>query len=130
MQARRESRILAEAAKPGPRFLATLPPTADRLESLAYRFATVGFILWTFTLIAGSIWRTTPGDATGASTPRRPGRSSSGCSTRGYIHARATRGWRGSRSAWLSIVGFAAVLFNFTIVNLFFKGLHVYSGLS
>ena len=42
----------------------------------------------------------------------------------------ATRGWRGTRSAWLSIVGFAAVMFNFTIVNMFFKGLHVYSGLS
>ncbi|MDF2491718.1 MAG: ccsA [Microbacterium sp.] len=48
----------------------------------------------------------------------------------GYIHARATRGWRGTRSAWLSIIGFAAVMFNFTIVNMFFKGLHVYSGLS
>ena len=48
----------------------------------------------------------------------------------GYIHARATRGWRGTRSAWLSIIGFTAVLFNFTIVNMFFKGLHAYSGLS
>ncbi len=47
----------------------------------------------------------------------------------GYIHARATRGWRGARSAWLSIIGFAAVIFNFTIVNMFFKGLHAYSGL-
>ena len=27
------------------------------------------------------------------------------------------------------IIGFSAVMFNFTIVNLFFKGLHVYSGL-
>ena len=44
--------------------------------------------------------------------------------------ARATRGWRGSRSAWLSMIGFTAVIFNFTIVNMFFKGLHAYSGLS
>ena len=48
----------------------------------------------------------------------------------GYIHARATRGWRGNPSAWLSITGFAAVMFNFTVVNVFFKGLHAYSGLS
>jgi ABC-type transport system involved in cytochrome c biogenesis permease subunit len=26
-------------------------------------------------------------------------------------------------------LGFAAVMFNFTVVNLFFKGLHAYSGL-
>ena len=38
-------------------------------------------------------------------------------------------GW-GDPAAWLAIVGFSAVIFNFTIVNVFFKGLHAYSGLS
>lgn len=141
MQARRE-RLTAAAvgpayadadalavAKTGPRFLRTLP-RADALESLAYRFAIVGFILWTFTLIAGSIWAN---DAWG----RYWGFDTKEVWTfiiwtlyAGYIHARATRGWRGTRSAWLSIIGFSAVIFNFTIVNQFFKGLHVYSGLS
>ncbi|MDY0908740.1 c-type cytochrome biogenesis protein CcsB [Microbacterium sp. CFBP9034] len=137
MQARRERRIMAAAAveasgpspKSGPRFLGTLP-SADVLESLAYRFAILGFIFWTFTLIAGSIWAN---DAWG----RYWGFDTKEVWTfviwvlyAGYIHARATRGWRGSRSAWLSIIGFTAVLFNFTIVNMFFKGLHAYSGLS
>lgn len=116
-------------AKSGPRFLRTLP-SADALESLAYRFAIIGFIFWTFTLIAGSIWAN---DAWG----RYWGFDTKEVWTfviwvlyAGYIHARATRGWRGTRSAWLSIIGFTAVMFNFTIVNMFFKGLHVYSGLS
>ncbi|GAA5153082.1 c-type cytochrome biogenesis protein CcsB [Microbacterium pseudoresistens] len=129
LQHRRERFVVAGAEKKGLRFLTTLPSSV-RLESLAYRFATVGFILWTFTLIAGSIWAQ---DAWG----RYWGFDTKETWTfiiwvlyAGYIHARATRGWRGTRSAWLSIVGFAAVLFNFTIVNLFFKGLHVYSGLS
>ena len=129
LQARREARIAAGAVKGGPRFLATLPGS-ERLEGLAYRFATIGFIFWTFTLIAGAIWAN---DAWG----RYWGFDTKETWTfiiwvlyAGYIHARATRGWRGSRSAWLSIVGFAAVLFNFTIVNMFFKGVHVYSGLS
>lgn len=43
-----------------------------------------------------------------------------------YIHAKATRGWDGTRAAWLAIVGFAAVMFNFGVVNVFFKGLHSY----
>lgn len=136
MQARREQRILAATGtdsgallKTGPRFLRTVPG-ADALESLAYRFAILGFIFWTFTLIAGSIWAN---DAWG----RYWGFDTKEVWTfvvwvlyAGYIHARATRGWRGSRSAWLSIVGFTAVMFNFTIVNMFFKGLHAYSGLS
>ena len=110
------------------KFLDTVPTTAN-LENLAYRLNIVGFVLWTFTLIAGAVW-----------AERAWGRYW-GWDTKevwtfviwvlyaGYIHARATRGWRGSRSAWLSIVGFAAVVFNFTIVNVFFKGLHAYSGL-
>jgi cytochrome c-type biogenesis protein CcsB len=142
MQARREARALARAGaeadagdaasaprRDGARFLRTLP-SADALESLAYRFAIIGFIFWTFTLIAGSIWAN---DAWG----RYWGFDTKEVWTfviwvlyAGYIHARATRGWRGNRSAWLSIVGFSAVLFNFIIVNQFFKGLHAYSGLS
>jgi len=112
----------------GPRMLQSLPD-ADKLEQAAYRLTIVGFVLWTFTLIAGAIW-----------AERAWGRYW-GWDTKevwtfivwvvyaGYIHARATRGWRGARSAWLAIVGFAALVFNFTIVNLFFKGLHAYSGL-
>lgn len=138
MQARRERKTAALAdassdavakAKTGPRFLRTLPGS-DALESIAYRFAIIGFIFWTFTLIAGSIWAN---DAWG----RYWGFDTKEVWTfviwvlyAGYIHARATRGWRGSRSAWLSIIGFSAVMFNFTIVNMFFKGLHAYSGLS
>jgi len=127
LQSRREERAGTE--KPGRlKFLKTLP-SAFTLENLAYRVNIIGFILWTFTLMAGSIW-----------AERAWGRYW-GWDTKevwtfiiwviyaGYIHARATRGWRGSRSAWLAIIGFAAVMFNFGIVNVFFKGLHAYSGL-
>lgn len=122
MQARRE------AGRGGPRFLETLP-SAEKLENLAYRVILIGFVFWTFTLIAGAVW-----------AERAWGRYW-GWDTKevwtfiiwtlfaGYIHARATRGWRGSRSAVLAIIGFSAVVFNFTVVNLFFKGLHAYSGL-
>ena len=104
-------------------------PSEARLEQLSYRFNIIGFILWTFTLIAGAIWA------------ERAWHRYWGWDTKevwtfiiwtiyaGYLHANATRGWNGKRSAWLVVVGFAAIIFNFTIVNLFFKGLHVYSGL-
>jgi cytochrome c-type biogenesis protein CcsB len=122
LQARRE------AGKRSLGMLKTLPD-AVKLENLAYLVTVVGFVFWTFTLIAGSIW-----------AERAWGRYW-GWDTKevwtfiiwtiyaGYIHARATRGWRGARSAWLAIIGFSAVMFNYTVVNLFFKGLHSYSGL-
>ncbi len=122
------TQLLQERGSSRLKFLKTLPD-ALTLENLAYRVIVVGFAFWTFTLIAGAIW-----------AERAWGRYW-GWDTKevwtfiiwtifaGYIHARATRGWRGSRSAWLALVGFSAVMFNFTIVNLFFKGLHSYSGL-
>lgn len=127
LQSRRES-LAASAKALKQNFLATLPDSAT-LENLAYRVIIIGFILWTFTLMAGAIWAE-------AAWGRYWGWDTKEVWTfiiwvvyAGYIHARATRGWRGSRSAWLAIIGFSTVLFNFTIVNLFFKGLHAYSGL-
>ncbi|MEV8025919.1 c-type cytochrome biogenesis protein CcsB [Microbacterium sp. NPDC080220] len=112
-----------------PSYLDTLPH-ADELEALAYRFAIVGFIFWTFTLIAGAIWANDSWGRYWGFDTKEVWTFVIWVLYAGYIHARATRGWRGTRSAWLSIVGFTAVLFNFTIVNMFFKGLHSYSGLS
>jgi cytochrome c-type biogenesis protein CcsB len=123
IQSRREAGKFARL-----KVMATIP-SSENLERLAYRVNVIGFMLWTFTLIFGAIW-----------AERAWGRYW-GWDTKevwtfviwvvfaGYIHARATRGWRGTPSAVLAIVGFAAVLFNFTVVNLFFKGLHAYSGL-
>jgi cytochrome c-type biogenesis protein CcsB len=111
------------------RRILALFPNEEKLERLSYRFNIIGFILWTFTLIAGAIWA------------ERAWHRYWGWDTKevwtfiiwtiyaGYLHANATRGWNGKRSAWLAVVGFVAILFNFTVVNLFFKGLHVYSGL-
>jgi cytochrome c-type biogenesis protein CcsB len=104
-------------------------PGIEKLEQLSYRFNIIGFILWSFTLIAGAIWA------------ERAWHRYWGWDTKevwtfiiwtiyaGYLHANATRGWTGKRSAWLVVVGFTAIIFNFTVVNLFFHGLHVYSGL-
>jgi cytochrome c-type biogenesis protein CcsB len=123
IRARFEARGMAKA-----RLMRTLPSSAV-LESLAYRLNVIGFVLWTFTLIAGAIW-----------AERAWGRYW-GWDTKevwtfiiwvlfaGYIHARATRGWRGSRSAILAIIGIGAVIFNYTVVNTVFTGLHSYSGL-
>ena len=109
--------------------LMELFPALEQLERLAYRFNVVGFVLWSFTLIAGAIWA------------ERAWHRYWGWDTKevwtfiiwtiyaGYLHAMATRGWNGKRAAWLGLVAFSAIIFNFTIVNLYFKGLHVYSGL-
>jgi cytochrome c-type biogenesis protein CcsB len=122
IQARRESKKFS-----GLQFLDTMPD-AEKLETLAYRTIIVGFVFWTFTLMAGSIWASHAWARYWGWDTKEVWTFIIWTIFAGYIHARATRGWRGSRSAYLAVIGFAAVMFNFTIVNLFFKGLHAYSG--
>jgi cytochrome c-type biogenesis protein CcsB len=117
-----------EAGKGGPRFLRSFP-SSDKLENIANRLIIVGFAFWTFTLIAGAIWANRAWGRYWGWDTKEVWTFIIWVVFAGYIHARATRGWRGNPSAWLAIVGFAAVLFNFTVVNLFFSGLHAYSGL-
>lgn len=117
------------AQKSGSAGFLRLVPAPASLEQLAYRLNGIGFILWTFTLMAGAIWAE-------AAWGRYWGWDTKEVWTfviwviyAGYLHARATRGWEGTRAAWLSITGYLCVIFNFTIVNVYFSGLHSYSGL-
>jgi len=123
LQTRRELGGLARVP-----FLATFP-ASEVLENIAYRVIVVGFAFWTFTLMAGAIWAYHAWGRYWGWDTKEVWTFIIWVVFAGYIHARATRGWRGSRSAWLAIIGFAAVMFNFTVVNLFFKGLHAYTGL-
>ena len=110
------------------RFLRRLPSSTD-LERISYRIAAVGFITWTFTLIAGAIWAE-------VAWSRYWGWDSKEIWTfvvwviyAAYLHARATRGWGPTKVAVLNLLGIASVIFNITVVNMYFNGLHSYSGL-
>lgn len=109
------------------RFVNLLPSSKD-LEKVSYRLAAVGFITWTFTLVAGAFWAE-------IAWGRYWGWDSKEIWTfvvwvvyAAYMHARATRGWTASRVAVLNLVGISTVIFNFAVVNLYFNGLHAYSG--
>jgi ABC-type transport system involved in cytochrome c biogenesis permease subunit len=45
-----------------------------------------------------------------------------------YLHLRLSRGWQGTRSSWLSVIGFLIVMFTLVGVNLIIAGLHSYAG--
>lgn len=110
------------------RFLASLPGIDD-LEQMSYRANIIGFVFWTFTLIFGALWAQKAWGRYWGWDVKEVWTFIIWTIYAGYLHARATRGWRGDRAAWLAIAGFLAIIFNFTIVNIFFKGWHAYSGL-
>lgn len=114
----------------GPRFAwLEQVPDARRLEALSFRLNAVGFVLWTLTLIGGAIWAEHAWGRYWGWDPKEVGTFVAWVVYAAYLHARTTRGWSGRRAAYFVFAGYATVIANFTVVNLFFSGLHSYSGL-
>ncbi|GAA4918017.1 c-type cytochrome biogenesis protein CcsB [Nesterenkonia rhizosphaerae] len=135
VQARREAALLAGAETRAQRVLARasflrLVPSAFALENWSYRINAVAFVFWTLgPMVTGAIWaRESWGRYWGWDT-KEVWTFVIWVVYAGYLHARATRGWTGNRAAWLSIIGFACIIFNYAVVNVYFPGLHSYAGL-
>ncbi len=103
-------------------------PSAKELEQAAYRLHAVAFPLWTFTLMAGAIWAEKAWGRYWNWDPKEVWTFIIWVVYAGYLHARATRGWDGRRSAYFAMAGFACLLVNWFVVNIFFSGLHSYAG--
>jgi cytochrome c-type biogenesis protein CcsB len=121
----------AEArTEPGDRtgYLWRLPSAAD-MDRLAYRVHAFAFPIWTFAaLIAGPIWAQYAWGRYWGWDPKEVWAFITWVVYAGYLHARATAGWRGRSAAILALVGFATFLFNFVGINLLVSGFHSYAG--
>lgn len=120
------------AGQPAGRFgwLAERLPSSDRLDLMAYRIHAFMFPLWTFAVIAGSIWAEAAWGRYWGWDPKETWAFITWVIYAAYLHARATIGWRGKKAAYVAIAGFLAIMFNYFIVNMFVSGLHSYSGLN
>lgn len=113
---------------PGPlRFVRALPSSTD-LEKTSYRMAAVGFVTWTFTLVAGAFWAEIAWGRYWGWDAKEIWTFVVWVVYAAYLHARATRGWTATRVAVLNLIGVATIIFNATIVNTYFDGLHSYAG--
>lgn len=104
-------------------------PDSDRIDRLSYRMHAFAFPVWTFTIAAGSVWAYYAWGRFWGWDPKETWSLVTWVIYAGYLHARATRGWTGNRAAWLSIIGYGCIIFNYAVVNVYFPGLHSYAGL-
>ncbi|MCU6478884.1 cytochrome c-type biogenesis protein CcsB [Arthrobacter silviterrae] len=125
-QSRREASLAS--GKRDKALVMRLVPNALSLENMSYRINGIAFVGWTLTLMFGSIWAEKAWGRFWGWDTKEVWTFVIWVVYAGYLHARATRGWTGTRAAWLSIAGYLCVVFNFTIVNVFFSGLHSYAG--
>ena len=126
-QRREQSRSAGNPPSRG-RFMDALPGSAE-LERAGYRLVAIAFPLWTFTLVAGAIWAEKAWGRYWGWDPKEIWTFVIWVVYAAYLHARATRGWDGRRAAYLALAGYACVLINFLVVNVFFSGEHSYAGI-
>ncbi|CAM2920765.1 c-type cytochrome biogenesis protein CcsB [Actinomyces slackii] len=101
-------------------------PSRETLDDLGYKATVVTYPMLTLMLILGAIWGNVAWGRYWGWDPKETAALVTWLIYGAYLHARVTRNWRGERSAWLLILGFAAVIFTY-MGNLFFGGLHAYA---
>jgi cytochrome c-type biogenesis protein CcsB len=104
-----------------------LPP-AKVLDEVAYRAVIIGFPIFATMIILGSLWASIAWGRYWGWDPKETAALVTWLIYAVYLHARSQKGWAGRPSALILVIGFGAVLFTL-FGNLFFSGLHAYSGL-
>ena len=100
-------------------------PGFRTLDDLTYQLVMFGFLFITLGLITGAVWAEQAWGRYWGWDPKETWSLITWFVYATLLHARLMRGWEGKRLAYLSIVGFAAVLFTYFGVNLL-PGLHSY----
>ena len=95
-------------------------PELPALDRLAYRVHAFAFPVWTFAvLITGPIWAHEAWSRYWNWDPKEVWAFITWVVYAGYLHARATAGWKGQKAAILALVGVATLWFNFIGINYF-----------
>jgi cytochrome c-type biogenesis protein CcsB len=107
--------------------LTTLFPSLDSLDGLVYKTIVVGFPLLTLGIVTGAAWANYAWGSYWSWDPKETWSLITWFVYAIFLHARFAREWRGKRTALLSIIGFAAVIFTYFGVNYVLSGLHSYA---
>jgi len=102
-------------------------PQRDALDGLIYRTVAISFPLLTLMIITGAYWANRTWGSYWSWDPKEDWALITWLTYAAYLHMRLTRGWRGRRSAYLAIIGFAIVMFTFFGVTYLLPGLHAYA---
>ena len=102
-----------------------LIPKLDVLDELTHRMVLFGFLFLTGGIITGAVWANSAWGSYWSWDPKETWSLITWFVYATLLHARLMRGWQGKQIAYLSILGFAAVLFTYFGVNLL-PGLHSY----
>jgi len=99
----------------------------DALELVTAKTISFGFLFLTIGIITGAVWANSAWGTYWSWDPKETWSLITWFVYAGYLHCRFMRGWRGRRTAWIAIVGFAAVMFTYFGVSYWLGGDHSYN---
>ena len=100
-------------------------PEPRVLDELGHQLILLGFLFLTVGIITGAVWANSAWGRYWGWDPKETWSLITWFVYATLLHARLMRGWQGTRIAFLSILGFASVVFTYFGVNLL-PGLHSY----
>ncbi|MEK5390892.1 c-type cytochrome biogenesis protein CcsB [Margalitia sp. FSL K6-0131] len=100
----------------------------DLVDEISYRSVIIGFPVFTLgALIFAMIWAQEAWGKAWSWDPKEVWALITWLFYAAFLHLRLSKGWHGSKSAWLAVIGFAIIMFNLIAVNLVIAGLHSYA---
>ena len=107
--------------------VSALPPLKT-IDSLLYRTVGVAFPLLSLLLITGAVWANESWGRYWGWDSKEVGALVAWMAYAGFLHTRIAHGWRGRKSAYFALLGFALVIFTWLGVSFIIPGLHSYAG--
>jgi len=111
--------------KKGAGLFRQLIPAPGILDELIYQSIVLGFVFLSLGIMTGAVWAHYAWGSYWSWDPKETWSLITWIVYAVMLHARAVRGWRGRRMAWMSLIGFASVLFTYIGVN-YLNSLHSY----
>lgn len=99
------------------------------LDEIGYRAIAIGFPIFTLgALVFAMIWAQIAWSRFWGWDPKEVWALIVWLFYSAYLHLRLSRGWHGTKSSWLAVIGLMVVMFTLVGVNLIIAGLHSYAG--
>jgi cytochrome c-type biogenesis protein CcsB len=103
-------------------------PKPNVIDDLTHQMIMFGFLFLSAGIISGAVWANSAWGRYWGWDPKETWSLITWFIYATLLHAKLMRGWHGRRIAYLSVIGFAAVLFTYFGVNLL-PGLHSYGSM-
>lgn len=127
VRAEHDEHVLAGKSSRFPVSMGPSLPPAQTLDRVTYAVIAFAFPIWTFAIIAGAIWAEAAWGRYWGWDPKETWSFITWVLYAGYLHARATAGWKGTKAAWIGVAAAVALIIDYYVVNIFVVGFHSYA---